>query len=238
MKKSIRLFSLLLALFCVLATFAACNEGGNAEEESKIAENTPTSVTTEAESETEFLPDVEKQDYGEEFYLSIQAGGTNPIKYYWVEEGENDAMSEAIYARQMNVRNYLGVEIVGTEAGAYDQYTDSFKAAVKNKDGSVHTLQTHVYYGLVSMITENYLTDYRNMPGINLDMDYWNRDLMDSLAAGDRLYLGYCNYNLANTHVVTFNNNMNPVRTMRFERHNRISQGHKITVKYAFSLTV
>ena len=33
-------------------------------------------------------------------------------------------------------------------------------------------------------------------------------------------------------------NNMTPVRTMRFERHNRISQGHKITVKYAFSLTV
>ena len=33
-------------------------------------------------------------------------------------------------------------------------------------------------------------------------------------------------------------NNMNPVRTMRFERHNRISQRHKITVKYAFSLTV
>ncbi|MBP3333275.1 MAG: alpha/beta-type small acid-soluble spore protein [Clostridia bacterium] len=33
-------------------------------------------------------------------------------------------------------------------------------------------------------------------------------------------------------------NNMNPVRTMRFERHNRISQGHKITVKYAFSLMV
>ena len=33
-------------------------------------------------------------------------------------------------------------------------------------------------------------------------------------------------------------NNMTPVRTMRFERHNRISQGHKITVKYAYSLTV
>ena len=33
-------------------------------------------------------------------------------------------------------------------------------------------------------------------------------------------------------------NNMNPVRTMRFERHNRISRGHKITVKYGFSLTV
>lgn len=33
-------------------------------------------------------------------------------------------------------------------------------------------------------------------------------------------------------------NIMTPARTVRFERHNRISQGHKITVKYAFSLTV
>lgn len=33
-------------------------------------------------------------------------------------------------------------------------------------------------------------------------------------------------------------NNMNPVQTMGFERLNRISQGHKITVKYAFFLTV
>ena len=33
-------------------------------------------------------------------------------------------------------------------------------------------------------------------------------------------------------------NNMNPVRAMRFDRLSRISQGHKITVKYAFSLTV
>ena len=29
-----------------------------------------------------------------------------------------------------------------------------------------------------------------------------------------------------------------PVRTMKFDRHNRISKGHKITVKYAFSLTI
>ena len=33
-------------------------------------------------------------------------------------------------------------------------------------------------------------------------------------------------------------NNMNPVQTMRFERPSRISRGHTVTVKYAFSLTV
>ena len=30
---------------------------------------------------------------------------------------------------------------------------------------------------------------------------------------------------------------MNPVRTMSFDRHNRISEGHKITVQYTFCLT-
>ena len=33
-------------------------------------------------------------------------------------------------------------------------------------------------------------------------------------------------------------NMMMPVQTMSYERHNRVSQGHKLTVKYAFSLTV
>ena len=33
-------------------------------------------------------------------------------------------------------------------------------------------------------------------------------------------------------------NNMRPVRTMSYERHNRISKGHKVTVRYAVSLTV
>lgn len=32
--------------------------------------------------------------------------------------------------------------------------------------------------------------------------------------------------------------NMNPIRTMNFERPSRISPGHKVTVRYAFSLTV
>ncbi len=33
-------------------------------------------------------------------------------------------------------------------------------------------------------------------------------------------------------------NNMNPVRTMRFERHNRISVGHKVNVTYTYVLAV
>ena len=62
-----------------------------------------------------------------------------------------------------------------------------------------------------------------NEVGVNLNSNGYNGDLTSRQAGsiGGQMV-----------------NNMNPVRTMRFERRNRISQGHKITVKYAFSLTV
>ena len=206
MKKTIKLLALLLAVLCFASAFVGCNETTSDETESET-ESQAVEEITQTET-TEFYPNIKKNNYSTEFYLSIQTGGTNLMKYYWVEEGENNAMSEAVYARQTSVRDYLGVEIIGSEAGSYDTYADGFKIAVKNKDGSVNILKTHTYFGLVSLITENYLLDYRNMPSVNLDADYWNRDLMTSLAAGDNLFLGYCNYNLADTHVITFNKKM------------------------------
>ena len=69
---------------------------------------------------------------------------------------------------------------------------------------------------------ENFKMQAANEVGVNLKQGY-NGDLTSKQAGsvGGQMV-----------------NNMNPVRTMRFERHNRISQGHKITVKYAFSLTL
>ena len=69
---------------------------------------------------------------------------------------------------------------------------------------------------------ENFKMQEANEVGVNLKQGY-NGDLTSKQAGsvGGQMV-----------------NNMNPVRTMRFERHNRISQGHKITVKYAFSLTL
>jgi ABC-type glycerol-3-phosphate transport system substrate-binding protein len=108
MKKTTKLLAFLLAVLCAASAFVAC--GGDATVESETESTTAEGTQTEAKTEeTEFYPDVEKNNYNTEFYLSIQAGGTNPIKYYWVEEGEKDAMSEALYARQMSVGDYLGV---------------------------------------------------------------------------------------------------------------------------------
>ncbi len=195
MKRYIRLISLILSLIMMTSVFAACNG------------DTPEVTTDDPSQESEvdeLLPDIEKKNYGKEFYLPIQGD----MDYYYVEESLNDGISDAIYNRQENVRKYLGVEIISTETLGHDQYAAPFMTAVKNKDGSVHTILSNPYMGLTNFISGNYLRDYNDMPAIDLNADYWNLDVMEEVAANDHLYLGYSDYRLAVTYVVTFNKEM------------------------------
>lgn len=202
MNKYSKFLCLILAVVLLLSALVACE---SADEET----TTDAAVeSTETETEKEATPTaVDKKDYGAEFYLSI-LDDVNPPKYYWVEEGEGDAMSEAVFARQQKVIDWLGVEIVFSNAGDHNNYITPFKTAVKNKDGSVDTLLSHVNTGVAGLVSESYLRNIDDMPGINLDEDYWNMDFMDSLAIAGNHYLGFSNFNLLYTHVLAFNKTM------------------------------
>ena len=201
-----RLLSILLAMLMILSSFVACDGGKEEGTEDKPGEAT-TSGDSQTEVETEAKPDVAENNYGTEFLLSILPD-VNPMDLYWVEESANDVMSEALFARQQKVLDYLGVEIIGSNAGNYATYTEPFKTAVKNKDGSVDTLITHVDTGVSGLISESYVKSFDSMPGINLDADYWNLDFMDALSIADHHFLGFSDFNILYTHVITFNKEM------------------------------
>ncbi len=195
MKKSLRFLSLFLALLFCLTTFAACN---NDPEE--------TEDTTDGEAETvdELMPDIKKQNYGTEFFLSIQSD-MNPMDWHWVEESKNDVMTEAVYNRTQQVQKYLGVEVIGSKAGAYEDYTSQFMTAVKNMDDSVHMLITHPHIGNTSLVREGYLADLSTFDGLDLEADYWTQDFMEELAVEGKMFLGNNRFNILNTYVIVFN---------------------------------
>ena len=201
MSKLNKLFALLLALIITASAFVACDQ--EVKDDGNEEKTLSTEITTTAE--TEFLPDVEKKNYGENFHMLIQSG---EFDYYWVEESAGDAMSESIYARQQNVYEHLGVEMTATQGAGHDQYGTPFMTAVKNKDGSIESVLSHSYMFLTTFISGGYLTDFLTVDGINLDADYWSRDVMEQVAAGDHLYLGYSDFRLPYTHVITYNKEM------------------------------
>lgn len=201
MKSVIKIAVLVLALMMSLSILASC---GGVNEEITTAESETQSPDS---TSREVHPSIAKKNYDTEFYISISPD-TNQPDLYWVAESRSDAMSEAVYTRQERVRKYLGTEIFAKTTDGEDRYVAPFKAAVMNKDDSVHMLLTHVFYGIDGFITGNYLTDYNDIPEIDLSADYWKYDFMDELSVKGRIYLGFSEYNILRTNVVAFNKEM------------------------------
>ena len=109
--------ALFLAIVMLLVSFASC--GGAVTEETTVAAGKENNEVTsekvgeaseEITTEEEYKPDIEVKNYNSEFYLSIM-GDVNPVEYYWVAESSNDAMTEALYLRQENVRKHIVANI-------------------------------------------------------------------------------------------------------------------------------
>lgn len=214
-----RFFAALMALLLMFSAISlvSCN-GNEASEETasgtealsaKSTDNVTDTVTetvTEAVTETELVAplNVERKNYNDTVYMTIQTD--NWFDLMWVEESLGDAMTQSVYERQMNVKDYLGVDIVGTNVA--NGYIDPFKTAVKNKDGSVDVLLPNPYLGVAGFISEGYLQDLRNFNEFDFSASYWNLDYMEELTVSDALYLGYSNYNLAKAHMILFNKDM------------------------------
>ena len=213
MKNYVRILSLVLALLLSVTVFASC--GNTAENEVTTEANSVNYESTEAVSVDETITEAVAEvatprpanNYDEDFFLWVH-NDSNKLDYHWVEESSNDVLSQAIYDRQQKVYAHLGVSIYGTKTAVASQYIEPFKTAVKNKDGSVDTLITHVYSGVDGFITGNYLTDLSNIPEIDLDADYWNQDFMEQASFNGRHYLGKSDFNILYTHAVAFNKDM------------------------------
>ena len=205
MKFIIRTVALSVALIMIVAVVASCSNVGG--EDVTTTENITQIVENEEATSREIHPEIARKSYDTEFYMSI-VPDSNQIDLYWVKESKNDTMTDAVYNRQERIREYLGVEIFAKTTDGENRYVAPFKSAIQNKDDSVHMLLSHVFYGVDSFITGNYLTDYNDIPEVNLDADYWNVDFMDEISVKGHMYLGFSDFNILRTDVVAYNKDM------------------------------
>ncbi len=203
MKKK-RILSILTSLLLVasmLLSFAACGEGEGEETAATDAPATGDQAVTEGE--TEYDPEIEKKDYDTEFNVVI--GGTFDKKYYFVEEGEGDTMSDSVYTRQLQIKDHLGVEFTTQDGGGWIEYAGAIHRVVMAGGDDYQMVMTHVYQGVADLITNNSLYDMAELPSVNLDAPWWHSELMEEIKINDQYLLGYNDFCLSHVDVITFN---------------------------------
>lgn len=225
MKKATRILAFILACLMLSAVLVACNTPEKGSDETVTDEkgnvitpetkpggstnNTETGGEDETgtgEGETDIPvtpPPIEKTNYEADFQFLIM-DDIFRTDYFYASEQTQEVMNNAIFTRQEEVYNHIGVTILGKPHHDYTQYKTDFEVSIKAGDNMYQSCLTHVTMDIAAMVTTGLLADYNDFDKINLDQPYWNSELMNSLAINDEIYLGYGDFCLASTYVIAY----------------------------------
>ena len=209
MKRKVKLLALVLSFVLLMSAVLTSCDSSNEEVTTDQADTNASDTITETVIETEEVdvPDIPVKDYDEQLYMMIY-GGDSAVKFLWVEESDASLLSQAVYERQINLMNHLGVELVYIPTQGWLGYNEPFKQSVKNKDGAIDVFLPSGYLAIAEMIEEGYMYNLDNIDAFDFEADYWDMDFMDSIALDGHHYLGYSDFNVMKAYVVTFNKEM------------------------------
>ncbi len=160
---------------------------------------------------------VPKKDFEGEnfhsFYFMESASSsfftTTTATYYYFTEDEaaGDPIKEALWKRTELIADHLNVNLTsegyeGTEIVKYI-YND-----IMADLDSYQQVMLHCIYGISSLVTNGYIYDFAELPHVNLEADWWEKDNMESLRLGKIYPYGVSDFVISAPHVITFNKTM------------------------------
>ena len=199
--KAKQLLALFLALLTVLTVFASC--GGDAKETE--TDNSQVSGGTESSQGGSSSGDNEDPEITDDLGDVNFADVTNPKITFFVRtgyEGEiyaeellDEDLNDAIYWRNQEVQNRLGVEIAhiaqaggwGTGNTAYVDWNATLRNAVQT---TTHDFDATLFYTgtASSLATEGCYLDLTELDMISLEKPWWNQNLMKEATIYGSLY--------------------------------------------------
>lgn len=206
MKKAIRILAFALACMMLVAVFVACDSSSGKEDNTQGSQGNNNNNGSTTGSAVE-QPPVEEKNYGSSFQF-LACNDVFQDGYFFAKEQTQEVMNNAVFTRQEEVKSQIGVEISSKQHESFTEYYEEFKTSVKAEDGLYQSCLTHCNYGIASLVTEGMLYDFNDLTSVDLTKDYWNQDIMESLAYNDALYLGYGDFCLAYTYVIAFNKDL------------------------------
>ncbi len=177
MKK--RLLALILASLLLAQTLSGCAEKtDDSSKETDAAATTPSSAETEPESETEFSrenvkDDLPELDYNGESAVIIARDKSWFAGEMYVEDLNGEVVNDAVYQRDLNVEERLGVTI------DYELVPDTDALVDKNVTAGSDEYTLNVG-NAVECVKHGVMGNYYNLLGdkpiyLNLDQPWWSQ---------------------------------------------------------------
>ena len=220
MKKILKSISLILVILMLFTAFAACDKDNDTSKETEDSKNDTSSVSSSTEGgknepndpplteNSEFK--VPSANYGKDFNILAS-------KYIYTDfvqcEDTSNSLDLAIYERDGKIKTHLGVTLKYNLVGSSSMRDiasafNALKANHASGDDAYQLYLTDASAAVLVLATQYYVSDLQTFEDINLNADYWNKEVMEELEYKSKLYYGVSDYMIANPNVVFFNKTM------------------------------
>ena len=177
-----RIFAALLASLSVFSC-VACGNGSDTNTDDSQADRT----TASAEIDTEFFPDIEKQDYqGATFCMS---GAPENGSWYLADEYKtssdgNHVLNNTLFEMNTLVEEYLNIEfLMPSTAGV------PLETTIMSGDDIYQVHLPHAYWNVAPYINRNFVLDMNELENVDFDQPYWNGPIIEELSICDHKYV-------------------------------------------------
>jgi len=186
MKKALALLLAILALLPIVACQAPSTQGPS---------TTVGSETDPAETRDPTAHDIPRTDYKQREFV-ILSPEPYGAPYFDREEMNEETVNDAIYNRNRQVEDYFNIVIKSKSEGWSDNQATTFQTYAMTGLDKIDLVAVTTYQSGKPMITSGYVLPWNDVKNINLDRDYWNKSVTQTLGVlGNYYYLsGDINY--------------------------------------------
>lgn len=210
MKKNTRFIATFLVLLMAGGTLLSCGDSSEQDSQqtnSSVTETETAKETVETEPpRTQHGLNLEALDFGEDTLDMLACTWAGYNYYFFASEETGDAMNDAIYRRARTVEDALNIKIVTHMDGFYiNEVFNELKTTVLAADDAYDMVFNHCITGISASSSEGYLYNLDEMPHINMQAEWWNREQMDVLRLGENTYFAVNDMMIPAPYVMFFN---------------------------------
>jgi len=203
-----RIISMILALLMVMSSvlmMVACDNGNSGENETKKP------VNQGGENTGTVSHNVPKNDFeGETFNSLCYKMNTTNYYYFTDEEAAGDPIKEALWQRSELIKDHLNCELTADmrEGNEAQSVSSTLHDQVIAGTDEYQQVLLHTIYGVSSLVVNGQAYDFGELPHVDLDAEWWDKDDMEDLRLTSDYIYGRSDFVISAPHAVVFNKTM------------------------------
>jgi len=177
-------FGIAILLALLASLLLSCGGDGADDGGTATGQTTGENVSGESAQNADLTPYLPEADYeGYEFNILIRQQVR--ARQDFIFEDTAEVLDEALYQRQLAVEERFGITIKLIEKGASG---DDAVTSIRAGDDDYDLVLPHAHVAWGSYIIPGLALDWADLPHVDLDRPWWNRDARESLSIGGKIF--------------------------------------------------